>query len=131
VICGKEKDSFNYLIGWLANIFQNVLFLFIFSVYLFGKVGKRNETCVVLLGEEGVGKNCFTNTICELTSGYSESNISQIGKFNEILRGKVILVLNEKENERKKGGKLWSLITENTIGLFFIFLLIYFFFYRN
>jgi hypothetical protein len=35
VICGKEKDSFNYLIGWLANIFQNVLFcLFVCLFFL-------------------------------------------------------------------------------------------------
>jgi hypothetical protein len=116
IICDGQKNCFDYMMGWIATILQNV--------------GSRTEACVVLKGDEGIGKNHFTNMLCEIFKGYSLSNMDGIGffsfylvvlfwtgKFNEIIRGKVLLVLNEKENEKHRGGKLWTLITEDVIQI--------------
>ena len=60
--------------SWLAFIIQNP--------------GIKTETSVILKGLQGIGKNFFTNIVCELLSGYSIKNATDIaeltGDYNSI-----------------------------------------------
>jgi hypothetical protein len=84
VIASGEKVVYSWLLSWVASIIQNV--------------GGRTETAIILKGDEGVGKNFFTNCLAELFRGYSIANVADInliaGKFNDIIRGKVLIVVN-------------------------------------
>jgi hypothetical protein len=106
IICDGERVVYDWILSWIATIVQ--------------RVGKRTETAIILQGDEGIGKNVFTNCIAELLRGYFIPNLSDIGllvwSFNEIIRGKVLVVVNEMENATKKmSEKLRSLITEETV----------------
>ena len=106
VICRNKKILYNYVIGWISNIMQNI--------------GFKNEVAIVLRGLQGTGKNTFTNTLCEMMSGYSESNITDIdelsGTFNSVVESKMLLVLNELQDTNGKpvdgSGRLKSMLTE-------------------
>jgi hypothetical protein len=80
-------------------------FILFYFIYFFWK------------GDEGIGKNYFSNLICEVFKGYCLANVGNIGRFNDLIRGKVMIVLNEKENETRRGGRLWSLITESIVDI--------------
>ena len=62
----------------------------------------KTETALILKGLQGVGKNTFTDVLCEMMSGYSVSNITEIseltGNFNSVIESKMLLVLNELKN---------------------------------
>lgn len=84
-IANGNDEMYNYILNWLAFIFQNPE----------GKTG----TCLVLTGEQGTGKNTFTNIICDLMKRYCERNLTDfselVGKFNPIVENKKLIVCNE------------------------------------
>ncbi|KAA6391700.1 MAG: hypothetical protein EZS28_012775, partial [Streblomastix strix] len=65
-------------------------------------VGKKTETAIILKGLQGIGKNVFTNVLCELLAGYSSKNITDIddlvGKFNTAIENKMLAIANEMKN---------------------------------
>ncbi|KAA6375915.1 MAG: hypothetical protein EZS28_028558, partial [Streblomastix strix] len=65
-------------------------------------VGKKTETAIILKGLQGIGKNVFTNVLCELLVGYSSMNITDIddfvGKFNTAIENKMLAIANEMKN---------------------------------
>ncbi|KAA6384147.1 MAG: hypothetical protein EZS28_020326 [Streblomastix strix] len=65
-------------------------------------VGKKTETSIILKGLQGIGKNVFTNVLCELLAGYSSKNITDIddfvGKFNTAIENKMLAIANEMKN---------------------------------
>ena len=84
IICSDDNELFTYVIGWIATMIQNP--------------GVKNETALILKGLQGVGKNRFTDILCELLAGYSERNINDIeeltGNFNSNVENKMLLILN-------------------------------------
>jgi hypothetical protein len=88
VIADNDEIVFNYIINWFAFIVQNP--------------GVKSEVALVLKGLQGIGKNRFTDILCELLAGYSEKNITDIshitGKFNSALEYKMMVILNELKN---------------------------------
>ncbi|KAA6399539.1 MAG: hypothetical protein EZS28_004928 [Streblomastix strix] len=77
-----------YLLNWFAFIVQNA--------------GKKTETAIILQGLQGIGKNVFTNVLCELLAGYSSKNITDIddfvGKFNAAIENMMLAIANEMNN---------------------------------
>lgn len=88
VIANEDIRVYEYLLNWMAFIIQNP--------------GKKTETCLVLRGAQGIGKNRFTDTFGELLAGYFESNITEIdhltGTFNSVIENKMLIVCNEMRN---------------------------------
>ncbi|KAA6382096.1 MAG: hypothetical protein EZS28_022377 [Streblomastix strix] len=64
--------------------------------------GKQIETAIILQGLQGIGKNVFTNVLCELLAGYTSKNITDIddfvGKFNAAIENKMLAIANEMKN---------------------------------
>ena len=110
-ICNTNIPVYQYLISWVAYIVQNP--------------GKITETAIVLKGDQGVGKNRFTDTICQMLVCYSAPNVVDIkeitGKNNQIIEGKMLIVLNEMRNygESKVANfdTLKSRITDKTVRI--------------
>ncbi len=88
IIANGREDVYEYLMNWIAYIVKNP--------------GKKTETCIVLKGSQGVGKNRYTDTLSELLSGYSLPNITNIdelvGQFNAAIEGQMLIVCNELKN---------------------------------
>jgi stage III sporulation protein SpoIIIAA len=85
IISNRDAQTAQQILGWIASIIQNV--------------GKKSGVALLLIGDEGVGKNFFTDILSVLFKGYSLPNITDlthvVGHFNEIIRGKVLIVINE------------------------------------
>lgn len=87
--------------------------------------GYKAGTTMVLKGSQGIGKNVFTNVICELLSGYSSPNVNDLaeiaGEFNSVIEGKSLIVLNEMKNsgedKTSSSDALKSVITEEDIRI--------------
>ena len=88
VICNNNELVYQYVLNWIAFVVQNP--------------GVKTGIAIVLKGLQGIGKNRFTDTICEMMKGYSAKNITDIneltGQFNSIVEGKMMIVLNELKN---------------------------------
>ncbi|KAA6372786.1 MAG: hypothetical protein EZS28_031687, partial [Streblomastix strix] len=107
---GDEK-LYNYVINWIAYILQNA--------------GKKTESSLVLKGIQGIGKNRFTDVLCELMAGYSCKNCTNIkeltGNFRSIVEGKVLIIANEMtnfgEDKRANNEGLKSIESDYTIRI--------------
>lgn len=112
VICNSNAEIYNYLMKWVAFIFQ--------------KQNLRTCTAIVITGAQGCGKNTFTNQICKLLGFYAEENTNSkaiFDQFNSVLFYKRLLICNEKnsfeENKKLNNDLLKSYITENTLQINF------------
>lgn len=111
VICDNNETVYEYVLNWISFIVQ--------------KPGVKTETALVLKGLQGIGKNRFTDTLCEMLSGYSAKNITDIseltGQFNSIIEGKMLIVLNEVKNcgddRFANFNALKSIITDDVIRI--------------
>ncbi|KAA6362884.1 MAG: hypothetical protein EZS28_041589 [Streblomastix strix] len=87
-IAANDELIYEYLLNWFSFIVQ--------------KIGKKTETSIILQGLQGIGKNVFTNVLCELLAGYSSKNITDIddfvGKFNTAIENKMLAIANEMKN---------------------------------
>ncbi|KAA6354317.1 MAG: hypothetical protein EZS28_050156, partial [Streblomastix strix] len=87
-ISANDQRVYEYILNWFSFIVQNV--------------GKKNETAIILKGLQGIGKNVFTNILCELLTGYSSKNITDIddfvGIFNTAIENKMLAIANEMKN---------------------------------
>lgn len=109
IIANDNEVLYKYILSWIAFIVQNP--------------GKKTNTCLIILGEEGTGKTMFTTVICKLFGNYALSNIASIddvvGQFNSVTENKMIVVLNEVNaaentaNKKAIHNKLKTLITED------------------
>jgi hypothetical protein len=90
VIASNDMISYEYVLNWIAYIIQHP--------------GIKTRTALILKGLERIGKNRFTDVICEMLSGYSESNVTDMsemtGNFNSVVENKMLIVLNEVRNSR-------------------------------
>ena len=111
VIANKNEEVYKYILVWIASILQKPNF--------------KTETAIVILGNQGTGKNVFTNVICKLMARYANENVTSIesvvGKFNAILENKKLLVLNELQsidcNKYLNSDALKSVITDKKINI--------------
>jgi len=111
VIANKNEEVYKYILVWIASILQKPNF--------------KTGTALVILGNQGTGKNVFTNVICKLMARYANENITSIesvvGKFNAVLENKKLLVLNELQsidaNKYLNSDALKSVITDYKINI--------------
>ncbi|KAA6390719.1 MAG: hypothetical protein EZS28_013751, partial [Streblomastix strix] len=87
-IASNDELIYEYLLNWFSFIVQNI--------------GKKTKTSIILKGLQGIGKNVFTNVLCELLAGYSSKNITDIddfvGIFNTAIENKMLAIANEMKN---------------------------------
>ena len=85
IIATDNTELYSYILKWVSYIIQNP--------------GKRTNSCLVLVGEQGTGKTTFVNTICKLFGVYAMTNSQRlddiVGSFNGTIEGKMIIVMNE------------------------------------
>jgi hypothetical protein len=103
VICDGDHIRFDYLIRWIARMFQHP--------------AEQGEVAVVLKGDEGAGKGTLAKVIIRLLGqhGFAVSNPKHlVGNFNSHLRDAVFLFADEAffAGDRQHIGVLKSLITE-------------------
>ena len=111
VIADSNLELYFYILNWISFIVQNP--------------GVKTETALILKGLQGIGKNTFTDVLCEMMSGYSVSNITEIseltGNFNSVIESKMLLVLNELKNAGEDRlanfNALKSVITDKVIRI--------------
>ncbi len=108
-IANGNEELYNYILNWISFILQNP--------------AEKTGTCLVLTGEQGTGKNTFTNIICDLMKRYSVRNLTDfcelVGKFNPIIENNKLIVCNEMSstdsNLRLNFNALKSIITEDQV----------------
>ena len=111
VIANENSEVYKYILVWIASILQKPDF--------------KPETAIVILGNQGTGKNIFTNVICKLMARYAHENITNIesvvGKFNAVLENKKLIILNELQsidtNKYLNSDALKSVITDHVIDI--------------
>ena len=109
VLVSKNKDSYEYILNWIANMAQ----------------GNKNTTALYFKGPEGIGKSSFCVFLKEYVLGNSISlkcgnTVPLISKNNKILMGKLFVYFEELPvfNEQEWNGvssKLKDMITANTL----------------
>lgn len=107
-ICSSQKELFDWVMAWLADMFQNP--------------AQKPGTALILRGGKGVGKGFFAHTIGKLFGIHymSVTQSSQLtGKFNGHMMDKVLMFVDEGwwSDERKDAGVLNVLITEPSIPI--------------
>lgn len=110
-IANGNEELYNYILNWISYILQNPE----------GRAG----VCLVLTGEQGTGKNTFTNVICNLMKRYSVRNLTDfgdlVGKFNPFVENNKLIVCNEMSssdsNLRLNFNALKSIITDDQISV--------------
>ena len=109
IIANGNDELYNYMLNWISFILQNP--------------AKKTKTVLVLTGEQGTGKNTFTDIICDLMKRYSVRNLTDfcelVGKFNPVVENNKLIICNEMSstdsNLRLNFNALKSLITDDQI----------------
>jgi hypothetical protein len=86
IISDNNNDLYTYILNWIAYLLQNP--------------GSKTETAILIIGEQGTGKNkFFTDVIYKLSGRYAianEDNINNIiGRFNSSFANKILVICNE------------------------------------
>jgi Family of unknown function (DUF5906)/Primase C terminal 2 (PriCT-2) len=102
-ICDGDEKCFNYLMGWMARIFQ--------------LPAEQGEVAVVLKGGEGTGKGTLAKILLKIIGhhGFAINNGKHlVGNFNGHLRDTIFLFADEAffAGDRAHIGTLKSIITE-------------------
>jgi hypothetical protein len=103
--------TYDYVLNWIAYIIQHL--------------GIKTRTALILKGLQRIGKNRFTDVVCEMLSGYSESNVTDMsemtGNFSSVVENKMLIVLNEVRNAGDNRIANWdsmkSIITDTIIRI--------------
>ena len=85
-LVNHTPENFNYMLNWLANIFQTP--------------GKTTNTAIIIKSEQGIGKNIlfdFLKSIIgeEYCIGTADPERDCFGDFNNLLMNKILINLNE------------------------------------
>jgi len=108
VICSSNEKHCEYVLNWLAHLFQQPAVL--------------PEVALILQGTEGIGKGIFANTIAEMVGNHALhlDNVEQmIGRFNAHL-GNVLLVFADESlwgGNKQSIGRLNLMITDKTLTI--------------
>ena len=110
IICDEDQNAYIFMLKWIAYCFQYP--------------GKKMFTSLVIIGEQGTGKNTFTNAICKMMGIYANpcADLGKVlGKFNGIIQNKKLIVFNECQsyttNKNFDHDKLKMMISENSIDI--------------
>jgi hypothetical protein len=108
VICDGEEDHFEWVLNYVAHIYQ--------------KPWEAPEVCIVLRGRQGVGKNFFIESIGEIVADYFivVSNPKHlVSGFNRHLMDKLVVFADEAffGNERRYAGILKNLVTQSQMAV--------------
>ena len=103
VLCSNDPVRYNYIMGWLAQMFQHP--------------DQQGEVATVLKGGEGIGKGTLAKVIMRIVGqhGLAISNAKHlVGNFNSHLRDVIFLFADEAffAGDKQHVGALKSLITE-------------------
>jgi len=104
-ICNGDKNLFEYVMAWLANIIQDPT--------------KKPGTALVLRGDQGIGKGFFASCLgAVLGYHYLEVNdpVYLVGRFTHHLRDKLVIYADEGSfSGRKATDKLKNMITSEQV----------------
>jgi hypothetical protein len=108
VVCCNDEDLFEYLMNWLALLFQ--------------RPGDPGETAIVLKGKKGTGKGILCRAILDILGQHGlhiSSSTHLVGRFNSHLRDCIFLFADEAffAGDRQHEGVLKALITEPSIAI--------------
>lgn len=86
ILCSRKQDVADYLLDWIAQIFQ--------------QPSRKTGVALLLKGEEGVGKNRFTDLLGAMLGADKTLNTSSpkntlYGEFTQLREGKFLIVINE------------------------------------
>lgn len=108
VICGGNKEHFEYLLNWCARMVQSP--------------AQQGEVAVILRSGEGTGKGIFARALIKIL-GRHGSHVAQgrhvVGHFNQHLRDSVFLFCDEafQAGDKQQIGVLKVLVTEPTLTI--------------
>ena len=105
VICNNNNNSFDYIIKWLARVVQTKTIM--------------NKTLPVIIGSQGCGKNTLLEPFFYILGESANNNVTNIehitGRFNDLIKGVHLMLLNEMDNMTSNYAglqKLKSIITD-------------------
>jgi len=105
VICNNNNNSFDYFIKWLARVVQTKTIM--------------NKTLPVIIGSQGCGKNSLLEPFFYILGESANNNVTNIehitGRFNDLIKGVHLMLLNEMDNMTSNFAglqKLKSIITD-------------------
>jgi len=105
--CKKRKDLFNYILSWFAFIIQ--------------KVGQKSNACLVLISEQGAGKNIIIDKFHKIIGNLHSTTIQDLSKienFNELLENRILVMLDEAYvRSPKNNNALKNMITQKKIHI--------------
>lgn len=86
ILCNRNDAVTGYLLDWMAQLFQ--------------QPSRKTGVALLLKGEEGVGKNRFTDLIGAMLGADKSLNTSSpkntlYGEFTQLREGKFLIVINE------------------------------------
>jgi hypothetical protein len=109
VICRSDTAKFDWLIDWIAHIFQFP--------------GKKPGTAVVIYGSEGTGKNTLTKALSKLLYPANFTHMINpkhfMSNFNSYLVNTLVCVLNEAvwSGNHQEANLLKGLVTEDYLSV--------------
>jgi hypothetical protein len=108
VICAGNPKHDDYLMNWLARLFQHP--------------EERAEVAIVMRGVEGVGKGLLGRLVARAFGQHGmqiSSSAHLVGNFNAHLRDLIVLFADEAffAGDRQHEGRLKALITEETLTI--------------
>ena len=106
VICSGNNSHYEYVLNWIAHLFQ--------------KPDELPEVALILQGEEGTGKGKFANVIAHLVGLHALhlDNIGQlVGRFNSHLADAMFVFADESlwGGNKQEIGRLKAMITEKNL----------------
>lgn len=109
VICCGNKDVFNYVMGWMARLFQD-------------PGGERPGTALVFRGAQGSGKGTLANILGHIVGTHYRHILQPVhltGRFNTHLKDALLVFCDEVTwgGDRAAEGILKGLVTEPTITI--------------
>jgi hypothetical protein len=80
-----NEEHFKYLLSWMAQLIQ--------------VPHELTDTCIVIISEEGTGKDLFSDFFSDVINRNYTHNTEKLeaicGKFNSVLGGKLFITINE------------------------------------
>ncbi len=106
IICARDNVVYDYVIRWMAHLFQ--------------KPEELPEIALLLTGAPGTGKSMFASILGELVGPYfcKLTNAHQLsGKFSGHLQNRLLVFADEFDMANKKTTLLNAMITEKVIPI--------------
>ena len=106
VLCNDDKEKYEYILNWIANMFQHPY--------------RMGETLLAFQGSEGIGKNTFWDMLIRAFGKFAVCLTdpgSMTGNFNSGVAEKILVVLNEAfwEGDKKGHSILKGFVTDEFV----------------